>query len=191
VGAEGWFALRSPSDPLADVSRSSTSVDPDGELGLSNADQLALLRDTMAHGSPLRMVARGFSMAPFIRDRDTLTIAPARGRAPRIGEVVAVSLPGAGQLAVHRIVARVGSRWLVRGDNASEPDGVVGPEDIVGIVTHVERGGREVRLGIGVGRVLIAWLQRTHALRPLVGMARLVRGLPRSLRGGRFRQRRG
>lgn len=183
--------MRDPSDRLAAVSPSSTFVDPDGELGLSNAAQLGLLRSMMAHGSPLRMVARGFSMAPFIRDQDTLTIAPAHGRAPRLGEVVAVSLPGAGQLAVHRIVARVGSRWLVRGDNASEPDGVVGPDDIVGIVTRVERDGREVRLGIGAGRVLIAWLQRTHALRPLVGLARLARAALRSLRSGRVGRRHG
>ena len=127
-------------------------------------------------------------MAPFIRDRDTLTIAPGHGRRPRVGEVVAVSLPGAGQLVVHRLVARVGSRWLVRGDNAPEPDGVVGRGDIVGFVSRVERDGRDVRLGVSVGRTPVAWLQRAHALRPLVGTARLVRSLLRTLHVTRARR---
>jgi len=127
-------------------------------------------------------------MAPFIRDRDTLTIAPGHGRRPRVGEVVAVSLPGAGQLVVHRLVARVGSRWLVRGDNAPEPDGVVGRGDIVGFVSRVERDGRDVRLGVSVGRTPVAWLQRAHALRPLVGTARLVRSILRTLHLARARR---
>ena len=182
------MALTGPSDRLAASTASSTGVDPDGELGLSNADQLAWLRGTMARDSPLRMVARGASMAPFIRDGDTLTIAPVHGRRPGVGEVVAVSLPGTGQLVVHRLVARVGSRWLVRGDNAPEPDGVVGHDDIVGFVSRVERNGRDVRLGVSVGRAPVAWLQRAHALRPLVGTARLVRSILRTLHVARARR---
>lgn len=137
---------------------------PGGELHLSNLGQLELLRGMAEHGKPLRTTARGFSMSPFIRDEDVLTIVPMHGRAPRVGEVVAFTLPDSGRLAIHRIVARVGACWLVRGDNCPENDGLVASGDIIGRVVRVERQGREVRLGLGVEARLIAWLQRAHLL---------------------------
>lgn len=137
---------------------------PGGELHLSNPGQSELLRAMVERGRSLRTRVRGFSMSPFIRDNDVLTIAPMNGRAPRIGEVVAFVLLDTGRLAIHRIIARVGSGWLVRGDNSPKADGVVARQNILGVVTRVERNGHDVRLGLGAQAQLIAWLQRAHVL---------------------------
>jgi hypothetical protein len=94
-----------------------------GELRLSNLGQLALLRGMAERGVPLRTTVRGFSMAPFIRDEDVLTIKPLNGRAPRPGEVVAFTLPHTGRLAIHRVIAAVDEARIIRGDNRPEPDG--------------------------------------------------------------------
>jgi hypothetical protein len=137
---------------------------PGGELHLSNLGQAELLRAATERGVPLRTRARGFSMSPFIRDEDVLTIAPMNGRAPRVGEVVAFVHPDSGRLAIHRVIARVAAGWLARGDNCPKPDGVVPPGAILGVLIRVERDGRHARLGLGAEGWLIAWLQRTQVL---------------------------
>ncbi len=159
----------------------SSFVQPGGELHLSNLGQLELLRATVERGIPLRIRARGFSMVPFIRDDDVLTITPMNGRVPSVGEVVAFTLPDSGRLVIHRIVARAGTGWLVRGDNCPKPDGVVGCKNILGRVTRVEREGREVRLGLGRESRIIAALNRQNLLLTLKVWFNLLRRIAASV----------
>jgi ribosomal protein S18 acetylase RimI-like enzyme len=134
---------------------------------ISGPALLELLRAVLDQGAPFRFQAPGFSMAPFIRDGDVVTIAPLNGRAPRVGEVVAFVQPARGRLALHRVIARRGATWLIRGDNSPEPDGLIPRENILGVVTRMERDGRTVRLGLGGEGRLIAWLNARDWLLPL------------------------
>ena len=70
---------------------------------LPRAGFTELLTAVLARGSLFRFQARGFSMSPFIRDGDVLTLAPAPDRL-RIGDVVAFINPCNQQLSVHRLV---------------------------------------------------------------------------------------
>ncbi|CAK0742304.1 hypothetical protein CCP3SC1_1300004 [Gammaproteobacteria bacterium] len=142
-----------------------------GELSLSNLGQLELLRGVVERGHSFRTCVRGWSMAPFIRDQDVLTIAPLTGKPLRLGSVVAFVQPDAGRLAIHRLIARQGDRWLIRGDNNPEADGIIPSENILGYVIRVERNGRSIRLGLGPGALLIVGLQRVHLLRRLILLA--------------------
>ena len=135
-----------------------------GELGLSNLGQLELLLAIVESGVALRTTARGFSMQPFIRDKDVLTISPITTMQPSLGDVVAFTKPGTGKLAIHRIIGRTNDGWLIRGDNSLDPDGVVATENIIGRVYRVERQGKEAHLGIGKAGKLIAILNRGSAL---------------------------
>jgi ribosomal protein S18 acetylase RimI-like enzyme len=176
------------------VTAGSSFVTPGGDLRLSNPGQLELLRGVAERGVPLRTTVRGFSMSPFIRDGDVVTFEPFAGE-PRVGDVVAVALLQ-GRMAVHRVVARTPQGWVVRGDNCPEPDGVFGSGDFVARVVRVERGGHDVRLGLGdQGRwVAVAgrggWLSRArwarHAPRRAAGSAaRAAQGLPAYRQAGR------
>jgi ribosomal protein S18 acetylase RimI-like enzyme len=171
----GPSGSRSTSRSVSDLRQPSAFVGTGGELRLSNLGQLELLRGVTERGVPLRTSVRGFSMSPFIRDRDVLTIAPLDSRDPRPGEVIAFTLPGSGRLAVHRVVARRGAGWLVRGDNCPEADGVITRDEMLGRVVRVERGGREVRLGLGAQGAWIAALNRGEALTRLRAFSRLPR----------------
>jgi ribosomal protein S18 acetylase RimI-like enzyme len=151
-------------DSISPGTAASPFVISGGELPLSNPGQLELLRGMLERGVSLRMTARGFSMTPFIRDNDVLTIAPLNGREPRLGEVLAFTLPDSGRLAVHRLIARKEDGWLMRGDNSSQPDGIIPGGNVLGIVTHIERGSRSVRFGLGIERALIAILNQGRAL---------------------------
>jgi len=117
------------------------------ELRLSNLGQLELLRAFAERGAQLRTHVTGSSMRPFIRDGDVVTLAPLDGGVPRVGEVVAAVLPDPERLVVHRVVARRGDGWTIRGDACPRPDGVVGSADVLGRVVRVERGGRVVSRG--------------------------------------------
>jgi ribosomal protein S18 acetylase RimI-like enzyme len=139
-------------------------VSQGGELCLSNLGQLALLLAMMERGVPLRTTARGYSMQPFICDKDVLTISPVKDRQLSLGDVVAFTQPDNGRLAIHRIIEQTDDGWLIRGDNCPEPDGVVTTEKIIGRVSRIERRGREAHLGIGKARPLIALLNRGNIL---------------------------
>lgn len=146
-----------------------------GELSLSNLGQLELLLAMVESGVALRMMARGTSMRPFIRDKDVLTISPVKNKQLSLGDVVAFTQPGIGKLAIHRIIGRTDKGWLIRGDNCPEADGVVATENIIGRVYRIERQGKEVHLGIGKAAKLIAILNRGNALLRLKKLLVLLR----------------
>jgi len=157
-------------------------MEPDGELALSNAGQLELLRAFQQDGAALRLVVRGASMSPFIRDLDALTVGPLNGCRPRIGDVFAVALNDPERLVIHRMVGRHRGGLLVRGDACLRPDGVVPPAGVLGRVVRVEREGGVVRLGTeagAAGGAVIATLSRSGAL--VLGRA-LWRSLRRTAR---------
>jgi hypothetical protein len=114
-------------------------------------------------------------MAPFIHDGDVITVSPLPEGRPGVGEVVAFTRPEAGNLVVHRVVARLGTASLIQGDSVDGcTDGIIPPENVLGRVTRVERSGRAVWLGLGPERYVIAWLSRAGLLIPLgVRLARL------------------
>ena len=132
-----------------------------------------LLTDLLRGGTTVRMEVTGHSMSPFIRSGDVVTIEPLLGRRPALGEVVALA-PG-GRLLVHRLVGWDRGRALFRGDVAAGADPVASSDDLLGRVTCVERGGRRVRLGLGVERLPIAWLSRVGLLRALARLRERLR----------------
>jgi len=143
----------------------------------------ALLADVVSRGVPFRFQAHGYSMAPFVRDGDVVTISPLRGPA-RLGDVVAY--PGEhGGLVVHRIAARHSGAYEIRADGVPDVVDVVPRAELLGVVTRVERDGRDVRLGLGPERLLLAGLLRYGLLVPIVRLARATRAhLPRLRRQG-------
>jgi signal peptidase I len=143
---------------------SSRYVRQGGELCLSSRGQLDLLRAMRERGVSTRTMVRGWSMSPFIRDRDVLTIVPIDSGRLRVGDIVAFSHPKNKKLVIHRIIRCMDSVWLLKGDNSPKPDGIIGQKDIVGLVSGIERKKRKVGLGLGVEKNLIALLSRFNLL---------------------------
>jgi hypothetical protein len=134
---------------------------------MPNAGFAELMAAVLTRGAPFRFQASGFSMFPFIRDGDVITLSPTPARL-RFGDVVAFANPGNDRLTVHRIVHIARHSYLMRGDNLPEPDGFVSYAGILGRVICVEHRGRRVRLGLGIERVVIAFLSRRGWLMPLL-----------------------
>ncbi len=129
-----------------------------------------LMREVLAKGKPFRFKARGLSMSPFIKDGDVLTVTPL-ATAPRTGDVAAFLHPATGRLVVHRLVRKRAGRYQFKGDNADEVECGLPIQRILGLVTSIERKGREVSLPPRAGRA-VAGLSRTGLLRKAVGAAR-------------------
>ncbi len=138
------------------------------ELSLSAPALVELLRAVLDKGAPVRFRAKGFSMSPFIKNEDVVTLSPLQNTSPGVGDVIAFVLQGIDKLCVHRVVGKKGDFYVTKGDNTSEADESVPRENILGFVTRVERDGKEVFLGLGPERFLIAFLGRRGLLLPLI-----------------------
>lgn len=119
----------------------------------------ALARIFLEVGKPFRFTARGYSMLPFIRDGDTVTLAPFDS-IPETGQVIALSDPATRRLVVHRLVAKTPEGFVVKGDNSNVADGVFTRAHLLGRVVLIERAGHVVGGGMGAERTLVAFLSR-------------------------------
>lgn len=171
--------------PAESLVAQSGAVKSSDTVSLSGEDVAGFLTAVIDRHLLFRFTARGQSMHPFIRDGDVLTVAPL-DQAPTTGDVVAVRHPHSQQLLVHRVVACLAAAFVVRGDNALEPDGVAASGDVLGLVCRVERRGRRVRVGQGTERRALAALSARGRLVPLVALAfRTRRVLLRAVPGMR------
>ena len=142
------------------------------ELSLSGNAFAGLLKAVLDKNAMFRFKAEGFSMSPFIKNGDVVTVSPCYGKSPSIGDVVAFINPETEKAVVHRVVGKGHNNYMVRGDNATGVDGLFAGENILGFVIRVERNGDRVILGLGLEKYLIAALSRGGYLLPLVCMMR-------------------
>jgi hypothetical protein len=138
--------------------------DDQRELYLTGAVIIELIEAVFAKNALFRFKAKGFSMSPFIRDGDIITLSPASLSPISLGKPVACVCPVRERLLVHRIVGRKGNYYVIKGDNASRPDCAVDKKRILGCVTAIERKGRPIFLGLGPERVIISFLSRIGVL---------------------------
>jgi hypothetical protein len=143
----------------------------ESELSLPGPALLELLRATLAKGMSFRFRAKGFSMDPFIRDGDMITVGPLADQSPGLGDVVAFIQEETGKLLVHRVIRIKGNSCLIRGDNSAGADGLIPRAHILGRVKRVERDDKNVSFGFGPERSLIAFLSRVGLTVPLVRIA--------------------
>jgi len=135
---------------------------------LSGRALVELLDAVLQKGMDARFQAKGFSMAPFIKNEDVVTVSPVKSKRPGLGDIIAFVHPESQGLCVHRIVRKKNSIYVTKGDNLSETDEWVPRENILGFVSKVERVGSRVFLGLGPERFLIAFLACRNLLFPLL-----------------------
>lgn len=130
------------------------------EFSLSSRLTVELMQAVFSKGACFRFQVKGFSMLPFIWDNDIVTLSPFCFSADDIGKSVACVCPVGERLIVHRIVARNGDHYLIKGDNCSGVDYFIDKKNILGYVTAIERNHKSVLFGLGPERKVIAFLSR-------------------------------
>jgi len=116
----------------------------DDGISLSAPVIMELIEAVHAKGVPFRFQARGHSMSPAIRDGDVITVAPLNNLLPRRGDVLAFRHPERPQLLVHRVLGRKMDKLVMKGDSCPIADGVIPAENILGLISQVERNGRNL-----------------------------------------------
>ncbi|WFN33515.1 GNAT family N-acetyltransferase [Methanogenium sp. S4BF] len=150
-------------------SEQTSTIEPEKDRSVYTSKiRLELLKAVTERGKLFRFRAPGFSMYPFIRNGDIITVAPLPENGPETGDVVAFVHPGTGNLIVHRVVEKTDRGYLIRGDNTEGPDGTIPASSLIGVVVRVEHKERDAAVaGIRYGRRPIAMLSRTGHLRKI------------------------
>ena len=142
-----------------------------GEGNLSKVALVELLKAVTEKKRSFRVQANGFSMYPFIKDGDYITISPLTSSNPQLGDVVAFIHPHKKKLIVHRVIKRKRDHYLIKGDNNPASDGLIPKVNILGYVTKVEKDGKLIHFGSGFERVFIAFMSQKNLLRPTLHLA--------------------
>jgi hypothetical protein len=127
-----------------------------------------LLETVLGRSACPRFRVRGYSMSPFIRDGDLITLAPVARTGPGHGEVVALRRPESGQVVVHRVLNVCGGALRTQGDNLCMPDATLALQAVLGRVVRIEHAGRRISFGLGPERHLVAWLSEAGFLPRLI-----------------------
>ena len=147
---------------------------------MSNKQFVLLMTAVLKNGKAFRFQASGFSMDPFIKDGDILTLVDVSHHPIRLGNVLAFKHPHNGRLTVHRVIKRKQKTYLMKPDNGLSADGWTTHDQVIGIVQLNERGGNKIRFGLGWEKVLIAHLSRWNFLISTIHV--LWRFFPRRLK---------
>jgi signal peptidase I len=111
-------------------------------ISLSAPIIMDLIEAVHEKGSSFRFQAKGHSMTPAIRDGDLVTVSPLNDIMPRRGDVVAFRHPERPQMLVHRVLHTKEKKYFIKGDNCPEADRWIPMENILGLITKVERQGK-------------------------------------------------
>lgn len=141
-----------------------------------------IVKEVLGYGADFRFQARGWSMAPFIRDGDILTISRLKNSRIKIGQIVAVVDPERKRMMVHRIVRRKGRHYVVKGDNLLSSDGSFSSYEILGVVTKIERGNRVIFPKWTLGQYLIACFSRNRVGMKIISEGRRLARLGRIIK---------
>ena len=90
-------------------------------------------------GNNISFIARGRSMSPFIKDGDTVIIAPTEG-SPGIGDVV-LCTNAKDNLLLHRVTSKTAESVFTKGDARLTDDGSIPYKNILGRAVKVSGNG--------------------------------------------------
>ena len=140
-------------------------------IGMENFRAIA--EEVLRRGKTFSFVAGGSSMSPFIRDGDTVVVAPVL--CPKIGEVVLCKTCGG--LVLHRVVSATPAGIITRGDACASDDAMTPPGDVLGKAVRVSGAGLNFHLrypfGMLIARGLLSPSRISHR-RLLFNLAKRV-----------------
>lgn len=147
---------------------------------LSSAAFAALSETLLQAGTAVRFRANGASMLPLIQAGDFLLVKPVAPYQIRVGDVV-LFITEEGRPLVHRVIKRQKRAqcysFLLKADQASEEDGLIAQEEVLGRLESVERAGREISMRSLAYRMMglgLAWRSRGLKLPQFGGRAKGV-----------------
>ena len=119
--------------------------------------------------SGIQVQCRGYSMAPFIRDGETVILKSLDpGRTIQPGNIVAAVSRARGSVMIHRVIRCTQKRVQTRGDNLPVPDGWFFRDDLVGVVSSVNKKQFKTLLNSSLFNRMVAVLSRNGMLQTVL-----------------------
>lgn len=137
-------------------------------LKLSGKNLTYLMRAVLEKKADFRFQAKGHSMSPFIKNQDIVTISPLPINRPHTGDIVAASFLQRKSIMVHRVIGTQQDKFIIKGDNNKSRDSLFEQDQIIGLVTKVERNGKRVWYGGEWSGKTIAFFSKTSLLNNLI-----------------------
>lgn len=133
---------------------------------LKNFELLKLSRDLLARSTSIRFQAKGWSMRPFIRDGDLITVSPPWNSPVRVGDVVLYKNTDE-RVIVHRVIRKTktegGLVFFIKGDATLGQPEEVHTKSVLGRVSAIDRNGQEKRLDTKLHRTIGLIFARLYA----------------------------
>ena len=114
-------------------------------MKLADKEFIFLSKEVLSSGKVLRFQARGGSMRPCIKSGDIINVEPSDATGVHSGDIVLFAR-GKDSFAVHRVIKKQKTKFLVKGDALAGNEEYILGESILGKVVSLERRGRCIHL---------------------------------------------
>jgi len=143
---------------------------------IPNAILLPEVQRLLQEGHTVTLLVRGNSMNPFLVDRrDKVVIAPLPINGPVIGDLPLAYDRKNQRYVLHRLIRKEGAHYILRGDGNLKGTEQISANDLIGIVTHLQRKGRTYSIQGRCWRTYSAiWLKLIPIRRILLGLFRHI-----------------
>lgn len=106
----------------------------------------------LTDSSLTKLIYRGDSMHPTLKNGDMVLLSPDHRRSIRRGDIIVFTAPREARKVIHRVAAITMEGYVTKGDHARFMDPwTVKEADICGQVHHIYRGDNIKRLASGLG----------------------------------------
>ena len=123
----------------------------------------------------LTYTSKGVSMWPLIRQgKDLVVIEPQKSRLKKYDVALYKMKSDSHRYILHRVIAVMGNRYIIRGDNCIRKEYGITDEMIVGVMTGLFRDGKKVALNSFRYRAYVRIWSALFPLRYVVHMVRDV-----------------
>ncbi len=127
------------------------------EVIFDHSSLLDLSRELLVYGRYFRFKTKGFSMYPFIRDGDVITIRPIDPICLNVGDIIFYQVEN--RLVVHRIIGKKTFdgkiRFTTRGDWSPGSEEEIFDNAVLGKVVTLERNRKILQVDQGLSHCLI------------------------------------
>ncbi len=110
----------------------------------SLSDFAELFAEQLTSGGSVTFEVNGTSMLPLIKKGDSVVIVKPRSMLKKYD--IPFYQRSDGSYVLHRIVGFKDGKYICRGDHQSADEYGVEPESVIGVATHIVRGGKRIPL---------------------------------------------
>lgn len=135
-----------------------------GRKVVSTQDLFPIMKEYLVEGLKVKFTVSGDSMRPWVvHNRDQVILTSVDGKRLKRGDIILFNLKG--RYILHRIYKKKTDGYLTIGDACRYEDGLILPDDIIGVVETICRKGKEINCNSAIWRFVFSVWQKLLPVR--------------------------